>query len=223
MTCRKIPTDSNLYDSVYENSFPENQFFVLMFDETPSKFANKKLYDKSIIDLLLKRGFTIQWQNDIQKKNYENVREAVYINNSSNILLKVDFSKYAKDELVTIDFLYDLRRGDIKTQMNFSEFKPFEREKRRSNINLVKSENGYLDIEEFDLEVPDMNLELNYGIDFVKIHDVIVKRLNTDRDKGIILLHGDPGTGKCVEGKSVITLRDKITGKIFKKNIEDLM
>jgi SpoVK/Ycf46/Vps4 family AAA+-type ATPase len=55
---------------------------------------------------------------------------------------------------------------------------------------------GHLDTEEYDLPVPDMDLELNYGSEFKKIHDIIIKRLNKTNDKGIILLHGDPGTGK---------------------------
>jgi ATP-dependent 26S proteasome regulatory subunit len=41
-----------------------------------------------------------------------------------------------------------------------------------------------------------MDLELNYGSSFLKIHNTIEQRLNRNYDKGIILLHGDPGTGK---------------------------
>jgi ATP-dependent 26S proteasome regulatory subunit len=44
--------------------------------------------------------------------------------------------------------------------------------------------------------VPDVDVELNYGQEFSKIHETIVKRLNNMNDKGIILFHGDPGTGK---------------------------
>jgi ATP-dependent 26S proteasome regulatory subunit len=72
----------------------------------------------------------------------------------------------------------------------------FKRNKKRANIQLVKSEMGHLDTEDYDLEVQEMNLELNYGTDFIKVHEVIVNKLNVNRGKGIILLHGDPGTGK---------------------------
>ena len=54
----------------------------------------------------------------------------------------------------------------------------------------------HLDTEEYDLHVNQMDLELNYGERFVKVHEVIVEKLNENNGKGIILLHGDPGTGK---------------------------
>jgi archaellum biogenesis ATPase FlaH len=53
-----------------------------------------------------------------------------------------------------------------------------------------------MDTEEYDLYVPPLELELNYGSEFSKVHEVIVKKLNENNGKGIILLHGDPGTGK---------------------------
>jgi SpoVK/Ycf46/Vps4 family AAA+-type ATPase len=55
---------------------------------------------------------------------------------------------------------------------------------------------GHLDTEEYELNIPDVDIGLNYGSDFMKVHETIVKRLNKPNDKGIILFHGDPGTGK---------------------------
>lgn len=63
-----------------------------------------------------------------------------------------------------------------------------------------------MDTEDYDLLVPPMDLELNYGNEFKKIHKVIVERLNKSYDKGIILLHGDPGTGKTSYIKHLTSL-----------------
>lgn len=65
---------------------------------------------------------------------------------------------------------------------------------------------GHLDTEEYDLVVPETNIELNYGLDFLKIHEVIVNTLNKPNGKGIILLHGDPGTGKTSYIKHLTSL-----------------
>jgi SpoVK/Ycf46/Vps4 family AAA+-type ATPase len=63
-----------------------------------------------------------------------------------------------------------------------------------------------MDTEEYDLYVPPMELELNYGESFSKVHEVIVEKLNQTNGKGIILLHGDPGTGKTSYIKYLTTL-----------------
>jgi SpoVK/Ycf46/Vps4 family AAA+-type ATPase len=76
------------------------------------------------------------------------------------------------------------------------KLKSIGRRQKKSSILLVKNDMGHLDTEEYDLTIPEINLELNYGKEFLKIHTTMVKRLNTNGDKGIILLHGDPGTGK---------------------------
>jgi SpoVK/Ycf46/Vps4 family AAA+-type ATPase len=85
-----------------------------------------------------------------------------------------------------------------------------QRPKKKANIQLVKSDMGHLDTEDYDLFIPPTDLELNYGSEFLKIHDVIVDRLNSEYDKGIILLHGDPGTGKTSYIKHLTSLvKDK--------------
>ncbi len=40
------------------------------------------------------------------------------------------------------------------------------------------------------------DLALHYGEKFVNIHDKIIKELNKNEGKGIVLLHGIPGSGK---------------------------
>ena len=65
---------------------------------------------------------------------------------------------------------------------------------------------GHLDTEDYDLYSPPMDLDLNYGSEFVKIHNTIIDRLNKPHDKGIILLHGDPGTGKTSYIKHLTSL-----------------
>ncbi len=43
---------------------------------------------------------------------------------------------------------------------------------------------------------PKLSIEHNYNDDFKEIHQTILKRLSKKNDKGLILLHGKPGTGK---------------------------
>ena len=43
---------------------------------------------------------------------------------------------------------------------------------------------------------PKLTIEDNYNDDFLPIHQTIVNRLSKKDDKGLVLLHGKPGTGK---------------------------
>jgi hypothetical protein len=96
-----------------------------------------------------------------------------------------------KNNLAQVDIFYNLKNGELDKQINLEEFVKFERTKKKANIQLVKSDMGHLDTEEYDLYVAPMDLELNYGSSFLKVHEAIVTRLNKTNDKGIILLHGD--------------------------------
>lgn len=46
------------------------------------------------------------------------------------------------------------------------------------------------------IKKPKLNLSDNYNEDFLEIHETIYKRLSRKNDKGLVVLHGKPGTGK---------------------------
>jgi ATP-dependent 26S proteasome regulatory subunit len=60
---------------------------------------------------------------------------------------------------------------------------------------LVNKGSG-LSTQAMNISEPNFNISDNYNEDFVPIHQVIVERLNRNNDKGLVLLHGKPGTGK---------------------------
>lgn len=219
---RKLPSDYLLYDTSYSGDVPMDQLFIAMFDNIPSKFSKSVLYDASIIEHFKTLGFIVVATNSSTNRRDEETKMYFMVNDEKKMMIKLYSEVNKTDELLSISFVYDVDIP-LTSIIDFEILKTFERSKKRSNINLIKMEHGHLDLEEFDLTVPDTDLELNYGSTFVPIHDTIITRLNKPRDKGIILLHGDPGSGKCVVGSTKIKLRDKITGEIYEKNIEDLM
>lgn len=54
---------------------------------------------------------------------------------------------------------------------------------------------GGLGLKKEKMDAQELDLELNYGKDFLKIYDKIFKGLK-DEKSGLVLLHGAPGTGK---------------------------
>jgi hypothetical protein len=220
---RKFPITGDLYESVYGSEFPIDKYFIILFDALPSKFGNKNLYDDKLYEKLTSNGFVVESNINISRKDYQRNVDSLLINREKQIIIKYTVTKYKEEKFAEIDIAYNILLGSLDSQLNMTELELYKKEKKKSNIQLVRSDMGRLDTEEYDLPIPEINLELNYGRNFMKVHETIVRRLNNDSDKGIILLHGDPGTGKCVLGSTKITVRNKITGVISEKNIEDLM
>ena len=71
-----------------------------------------------------------------------------------------------------------------------------KRRERENNIALViQTQRGY-DTTTFELPKQKLDIELGYGKGFKPIHEKIIHKLNEPKSKGLVLLHGTPGTGK---------------------------
>lgn len=98
-----------------------------------------------------------------------------------------------------------------ETEKHLRNILPCKVEHKKTNsISIVCQKNGSLYTEEFLIKKPQLNLEMNYGKSFINIHETIIKRLDTPFDKGIVLLHGLPGTGKSYYLRFLVnSIKDK--------------
>lgn len=119
-----------------------------------------------------------------------------------------DIAKDIKSKAVTVTILYN-KEEELKKVLNM--LVRYE-ENKKNSINLIvgNSGEGYA-LREFTTKLPEkeIDLELNYGKDFTKKHNTIVKRLTKTQDSGLIILNGKPGTGKTTYVKYLTTLVNK--------------
>jgi len=84
--------------------------------------------------------------------------------------------------------------------------------KAEFEINIIVPSSYGLELKSMEVKKTRLDLDLYYEDDFKEIDEIIRKRLNTRKDKGIVLLHGLPGTGKTTYLRYLI-------GRIKKKVI----
>lgn len=78
---------------------------------------------------------------------------------------------------------------------------------KKSQLNIITTSHGELDLTPFSINAPDIDLALSYGKDFVEKHDHMINRLSQQVNaKGLVLLHGVPGTGKTTYIRHLINL-----------------
>jgi hypothetical protein len=126
-----------------------------------------------------------------QKPNEKvNVFETYYILRDEWIL-----AFEMKQDIVRLLFKSSNEEKINKLITQISKFKK-KKSYRDPELSLLINTNYGLDTKSLKITKPKLKIEDNYNDDFFEIHKTIHKRLSKNNDKGLVLLHGKPGTGK---------------------------
>lgn len=185
---------SNVFDERrgYLNEF---MLFMVHFNSIPN-FVSEIDIDCQKANL----WFSEKYKDEI-KDVYYNKR---YFNRNKNAELDDIFYFLHEDLIVDFDtntsivrFLYR------KTQLSMVEdiihaIKKFRKRKQKEKPEIYLLVNGAkgMEIKALQITKPKLKIEDNYNDDFKEVHQIILKRLSRKNDKGLVLLHGKPGTGK---------------------------
>jgi SpoVK/Ycf46/Vps4 family AAA+-type ATPase len=88
----------------------------------------------------------------------------------------------------------------------------------KSSVYMVIQDDSGLDLRSFDINIPELDIELNYGKEWADKHDYLLKALSRENKKGIALLHGLPGTGKSMYIRYLISLLSENRTMIYLPN-----
>jgi hypothetical protein len=82
-------------------------------------------------------------------------------------------------------------------------------QQEHQRIQVLRQTSRRLNFSPLKLKIPALDLAANYNDDLLPVHEAIVKRLQKPDDKGLVILHGPPGTGKTSYIRHLCSLTDK--------------
>ena len=124
-----------------------------------------------------------------------NERKRKYELNYAVIVLKNKSVLHIGDSFCCMYVLKENTSSILELTEKLKKFKRRER-KKEFELNLISFEGNYFSLKDIEIKKTKLDLKLYYEDDFLEIDKTIQERLNKKNDKGIVLLHGLPGTGK---------------------------
>ncbi|WP_157558642.1 AAA family ATPase [Microscilla marina] len=209
-----MPTLIDAYDSYKD--FNKHAYFTVCFDTLPSVLALRlpMKETKEHMDQVLRLIDTDRFDLEVIYKNW-NTEDAKNADFSKDFIYQQMFKSKQEKLLVSVDldgdrlavdFLYEAANRHVEewiTATNHAIRTTFGEE--RGPVFKVLSKDGNSFFTE-DVKTKDFDLNIGelYNDDFQEVHETIMESLTADR-AGLILLHGDPGTGKTSYIKGLIT------------------
>ncbi len=189
-------TLNNVIKESRANHINQHSLFALYFNYIPNKIEEVLINCPKAAALFVQK-FKNEIKDSFYKKGYS-------YENRKDDYLTICFVAF-EDLLIEFDSINN--RVTIlfrKTKMNIidmliAEFRKSKKRiyrRRDPEISLLLNLNGNLVLKTFTINKPKLNIECNYNEDFEVVHKHILKSLSEKNKKGLVLLHGKPGTGK---------------------------
>jgi hypothetical protein len=117
-----------------------------------------------------------------------------------------------EEKMQNKSFWVQILYTDITTLEEIRGMFEYKENIKKGNVFLICQdgiEGTYL--KKFDIKLPnnDIDIELNYGKEFVKKYDNILQKLRNDKKSGLVLFSGVPGSGKTTIVKNLAMNIDK--------------
>jgi SpoVK/Ycf46/Vps4 family AAA+-type ATPase len=200
-----------LYKPADYDDFPIGMYVVNKTGKNPSAFFRIsdefQIKQDEALDVVKGLGFVEVFNKSMYMKSghFENkIYEKVY--DGGIILIMVDSiavkwaksvsKSYREDRGINISLCGNAPSNEFEAVTSVITPLAKTRRERENNIALVIQTNRGYDTTTFELPKQKLDIELGYGKGFKPIHEKIIHKLNEPKSKGLVLLHGTPGTGK---------------------------
>ncbi|MBP9213617.1 MAG: AAA family ATPase [Chitinophagaceae bacterium] len=189
------PINVDVFGETQRAYLNELQLFTARFNTIPNFISEVKINCKKANYWFVEKYKTII--NDVhflkiqsRKSNQTDLDEVFYFL-YDDLLVNFDI------QCSVVRFLF--RQTSIEKVENIvAEIKKHKHRKnsRVPKINLVVETYRGIETSTIDLTKPKLSISDNYNDDFKEVHQTIYKKLSMQNGKGLVLLHGKPGTGK---------------------------
>lgn len=166
---------------------------IVYFDQIDGERAYKKFTEQHAGNIL--KTHTYRWFEH-KRKQYSFDRTLLIMDNECILEFNRDYCEIFH------------REHEPEFVEKVTKFLKQFKERKKSipqEINLVVKGYDGLELKSMDVKRTRLNLDLFYNDDFSDVDAIIRKRLNKNNDKGIVLLHGLPGTGKTTYLRNLVS------------------
>ena len=197
------------YEGVYVDEFPMGAYFRDKFNRIPSNLRYEYNFDYiKLLDYLTNNKYLellaiYEHKGSGNSKN-AGVNKIFSSKQHQEFVVKVENVKNEKECWVVI---YYTKRSSVQPLID--EIEEFKLDNLNKKVGLIVRDEFGLTLQKFDIIKDPINLNKNYNNDFKDISKKIVQKLNEKEGKGIILLHGKPGTGKTTYIRHLTGIVDK--------------
>lgn len=197
----------DFYDkpSVHGESRPIEIVYNLIYGKIPTTLSFAYKFDKSILDVIQEK-FDL-FSSGLTYGDEKVFEEAIWISKNPEDKTIICTANGARTDGIFYignpenkkdDDRLSLRAACADKESASALARLFVAYKKTSKTNIYILTAGYGDLNLTPLPIKsheEMNLELNYGKDFLKVHEKVLKALN-EQESGLLLFNGEPGTGK---------------------------
>lgn len=220
---------SNNQTQLFDSYFVEPKaFFLKEFNKVPAIAFIGNINAGAVLTMITEKQFgepIATYQRNYynwQSERIEFSKTLAVLEDQMMILLGEDYA-----EILFCNKDYDKANNMI---LAFSKQKALQKE-ADFEINIITQSTYGLDLKSLAIKPTELDLDLYYNDDFKAVDAVIKERLGKANEKGIVLLHGLPGTGKTtylrhlIGGlqKKVLFVSPGVAGNLMNPEFMDLL
>ncbi|MEO5684160.1 MAG: AAA family ATPase [Chitinophagaceae bacterium] len=225
----KQKTIPGRHTGIFDNSYVEvKAFYLREFKQVPCISYIGRLDVTKVFNYIQQGNcgnitgiYQYNWFN-WQEKRLEFSKTIFKLGNRSMIKLGED----------NAEILFDKNNYDFANRL-IENFKIFEAPVKEQDyeINIITLTSSGLELKQLPIKPTLLDIDLYYNDDFKAVDTIIRERLAKENDKGIILLHGLPGTGKTTylrhlighTKKKVLFVSPAVAGNLMNPEFIDLL